>query len=239
MLRKLLIPGIISGIIAGVLLTLVQQFNVIPLILEAETYELESKQHSHANDSQEHNTAKSIIQQTEWTPQDGKERTLFTLMTNVLLGIGFSLLLLSLMTAAKFSGWQSGLFWGLAGFSVFFLAPSLGMPPELPGAIQATLEHRQLWWTATVASTAIGLGLLFLNPAATFRALGIVFIIAPHFFTNSMTITEISSVPEELIKSFIIATSFANILFWIIIGTLNGFLKSRYFESLPMQESNS
>ncbi|VAW94298.1 Predicted cobalt transporter CbtA [hydrothermal vent metagenome] len=239
MLRNLLIPGIISGIIAGALLTLVQQFNVIPLILEAETYEVKSEQHSHTTDTHEHGATDTNVAQVEWSPHDGNERTLFTLMTNIILGIGFSLLLVSLMTASKFSGWRSGMFWGLAGFCVFFLAPSLGQPPELPGAVQATLEHRQLWWAATVASTAIGLGLLFLNPATTFRIFGVVFIIAPHFFTNSVSITEISSVPEELIRSFIITTSFANILFWLVIGTVNGFLKSHYFESLPIQEINS
>jgi len=234
MIRKLLIPGIISGAIAGLLLTVVQLINVVPLILEAETYEVQSTIQSHANHTHNHNSESN--QQQEWAPQDGSERTLFTLMTNILLGIGFSLLLISLMTATKYTGWQSGLLWGLAGFCVFYLAPSLGLPPELPGAVQAKLEHRQLWWAATVISTAIGLSLLFLNPAIVFRALGVLFIIAPHFFTTSITSDAIGSVPIELTNSFIIATSFANILFWSVIGTLNGVLKLRYFESSAAQK---
>ncbi len=109
MLSKLLIPGIISGLIAGALLTLVQQFNVVPLILEAETYEVQKTQHSHSsdsdNDSHNQDLKPDQNQESEWTPKDGSERILFTLMTNILLGIGFSLLLISLMTAAKHSGW--------------------------------------------------------------------------------------------------------------------------------------
>ncbi|MFV2060889.1 MAG: CbtA family protein [Gammaproteobacteria bacterium] len=233
MLRKLLLPGFISGIIAGILLSLMQHYNVIPLILEAETYEVQANQHSHTTATPEHDANQA---QPEWAPKDGSERTLFTFMTNILLGIGFSLLLISLMTATHFSGWQSGLLWGLAGFSVFYLAPGLGLPPELPGAVQANLEQRQLWWTATVVSTAVGLGLLFLNPAVTFRLLGALFIIAPHFFTSNIAMEATSPVPEELIRSFIIATSFSNLVFWLVIGLFNGLLKSHFFETGALQE---
>jgi len=239
MLRKLLIPGIISGVLAGAVLSLVQLFYVVPLILDAETYEVQSSQHSHAptsnDDSHQHSDgtsgASSVEIAPEWAPEDGNERSLFTLMTTILLGIGFSLLVISLMTATGHSGWQSGLFWGLAGFSVFYLAPSLGLPPELPGSAQSTLEYRQLWWTATVISTALGLGLLFLNPATTFKILGVLFIIAPHFFIGTVSIEATSPVPKDLEHSFIIATSFANILFWALLGLLNGVLKSRYSKS--------
>lgn len=232
MLRKLLIPGILSGLIAAVLLTIVQQNYVVPLILQAETYETQSSEQSHSNHS--HNDTQE--EQQEWAPENGTERTFFTLMTNTLLGIGFSLLIITLMTATEYSGWQSGLVWGLAGFCVFCLAPGLGLPPELPGAVQVELEHRQLWWAATVISTAIGLSLLFLNPAFTFRIVGILFIIAPHFFISTITIETISPVPKDLSNSFIIASSVANILFWSAIGTLNGILKLRYFESKPLQK---
>jgi len=233
MLRKLLLPGIISGIIAGALLSLVQQLNVVPLILEAETYEVQTNEHAHVTENQDQHATQTL---PEWAPNEGSERTLYTLMTNILLGIGFSLLLISLMTAGNFSGWQSGLLWGLAGFTVFYLAPGLGLPPELPGSVQATLEHRQLWWFATVISTAIGLGLLFLNSTLAYRILGALFIIAPHFFSDRVSIEAVSPVPEELIRSFIIATSFANLLFWSFIGLLNGALKSYFFKPKSMPE---
>ncbi len=127
--------------------------------------------------------------------------------------------------------------WGLAGFSVFYLAPSLGLPPELPGSVQTTLEHRQLWWIVTVISTAIGLSLLLLNPAVTFKILGVLFILTPHFFTGTVSIEAVGPVPKELEYSFIIATSFANILFWTVLGTVNGIFRSHYLESGSMQKA--
>ena len=48
----------------------------------------------------------------------------------------------------------------MAGFAVFMLAPSLGLPPELPGMPAAELGPRQVWWLLTAAATAAGLALL-------------------------------------------------------------------------------
>lgn len=39
-----------------------------------------------------------------------------------------------------------GLLWGLAGCATFVLAPTLGLPPELPGTAAADLTLRQTWW---------------------------------------------------------------------------------------------
>ena len=52
------------------------------------------------------------------------------------------------------------MFWGFAGFAVFTLAPGLGLPPELPAMPAADLGDRQIWWTATVLATAVGLALI-------------------------------------------------------------------------------
>ena len=69
-------------------------------------------------------------------------------------GIGFALLLVS---AYAFSGasvdWRRGLYWGLAAFATFTLAPGLGLPPEVPGTSAAPLLDRQIWWVATAVAT--------------------------------------------------------------------------------------
>src|ERR1700745_2045609 len=59
--------------------------------------------------------------------------------------------------------WRTGLFWGLAGFATFTLAPGLGLPPELPGTEAAPLLQRQLWWVTTAAATGGGMALLALT----------------------------------------------------------------------------
>ncbi|MGV8769566.1 CbtA family protein, partial [Pseudomonas aeruginosa] len=58
--------------------------------------------------------------------------------------------------------WQD-LLWGLAGYAVFCLAPSLGLTTELPGTAAADLVQRQYWWIATAAATAVGLALLVIG----------------------------------------------------------------------------
>ena len=96
-----------------------------------------------------------------WAPQDGFERTAFTLAANVLTGIGFALLLIAVSElAGGIVDWRQGVFWGLAAFAVFTLAPGLGLPPELPAMPAAELGPRQVWWVATALSTAGGIALL-------------------------------------------------------------------------------
>ena len=87
-----------------------------------------------------------------WEPADGIERYAFTLLANIVTGIGFALILVAVSEfAGGIGSWRQGLFWGLAGFAVFTLAPGLGLPPELPAMPAADLLPRQVWWTATVA----------------------------------------------------------------------------------------
>lgn len=69
---------------------------------------------------------------------------------------------------SKLTVW-SGMCWGAAGFVVFGVAPGLGLPPELPGMVAATLSKRQVWWVFTVACTFAALGLLMAGALALAR----------------------------------------------------------------------
>ena len=92
MLRALLISAIITGFLSGLALTLAQRFEVIPILLKAESYETIGREKIRVNkaalESAEHNHAHSA-----WTPEDGVERFLWTALANISLGIGFALLL--------------------------------------------------------------------------------------------------------------------------------------------------
>jgi cobalt transporter subunit CbtA len=70
--------------------------------------------------------------------------------------------------------------WGIAGFAAFQLAPAMGLAPELPGTLAADLGARQVWWWGTVASTAIGLGLLGYGRGLVTTAIAVVLLVAPH-----------------------------------------------------------
>ena len=116
-----------------------------------------------------------------WAPADGFERTAFSVLANIVTGIGFALLLVAV--SELFGGirdWRQGVFWGLAGFAVFTLAPGLGLPPELPAMPAAELGPRQLWWVATVLCAATALGLLVYQRSLVAVLAAIALLVAPH-----------------------------------------------------------
>ena len=77
-----------------------------------------------------------------WSPQDGFERTAFTFVANVITAIGFALLLIAVSElAGGIVDWRHGVFWGFAAFTVFTLAPGLGLPPELPAMPAASSDR--------------------------------------------------------------------------------------------------
>src|SRR5437763_7758837 len=158
--RRLVFAALCAGLLSGVFAAAAHQFGTVPLILQAETYEQQATQaaaagHSHAV-AAHHEAADE-----GWTPADGIERSLYTLAADLLAAIGFALLLAAgLALRGGAITWREGLFWGLAGFATFTLAPGLGLPPELPGSETGPLLARQLWWLATAVSTGGGLALI-------------------------------------------------------------------------------
>ncbi|MBL1277048.1 MAG: CbtA family protein [Ectothiorhodospiraceae bacterium] len=239
-IKNLFTVAALSSLFAGVLLTLFQQFQVVPAIVEAETYEVtgsglaadhamvehgEADHHeidSHATDSGH------LHDETAWAPEDGLQRHLFTAAANVVIALGFALLM---GAAAAMGGikinWRTGLLWGLAGYVIFFVAPSLGLHPELPGTEAADLQLRQYWWLATIACTAAGLALLVFNSRSALKVAGVLFIIAPHVIGAPQPDVHNALAPAELIQTFIIATVISNAVFWLALGGLYGFFNQK------------
>ncbi|MDD5410549.1 MAG: CbtA family protein [Methylobacter sp.] len=214
--RELVVAALWAGLLAGLLLTAAQQIQVIPTLLQAEVYEENAAAAvvASAENSHEHH---------EWQPENGWERTFFTAVANISLAVGFALLIGAGMCLRGGAGnWRKGLIWGLAGYAVFFVAPSLGLPPEVPGTEAAKLEDRQVWWLMTVLDTAFGLALLAFAKTRINKFYGAVLLIAPHLIDAPQPEFHSSAAPAELAQSFIIATVFANAVFWLAIGGLMG-----------------
>src|ERR1051325_9584693 len=153
--RRLLLAALCAGLVSGVLAAVAHQFGTVPLILKAETYERPAPAAGQTGHAHEPAAA------AEWEPENGLERTAYTLAADLLTGIGFALLLAAGLTLRGGEvTWRDGLFWGLAGFAAFTLSPGLGLPPELPGSEAGPLLARQIWWLATAAATSAGLALL-------------------------------------------------------------------------------
>lgn len=217
-LKHILYAAAFAGLLAGLLLTGIQQLQVAPLILEAETYEDAAAEiaHTHAAETGHHEHAH------EWQPENGWERTIYTAVANVTLAIGLGLVLGAAFSLRGRISWRSGLLWGLAGYAAFFVAPSLGLPPEVPGTLAAPLQDRQLWWLVTVAMTSAGLALLAFARDWKFKALGVLMFVAPHLIGAPQPQNPGSAAPRELAHAFIQATAIANAVFWLALGGLMG-----------------
>ena len=136
-----------------------------------------------------------------------------------------------------------GFFWGFAAYLSVFVAPALGLPPEIPGMEAAHLEGRQTWWLVTVLSTAVALWLIAFKPNM-FKGIGILLIITPHLIgapqpevhgfanTNPEAVSELT----RLWHTFIVQTSLANGLLWLIIGGLAAFLTDKFIHPLDFKE---
>ncbi len=233
-IRRIFFSAILAGLITGVGLTALQWLGPIPLLLEAETYEQAGSghgghdhgaadtQHTHDHD---HGVAAGAAE--AWAPADGLERTVFTMLANVVLAVGFALLLTAGYAAVGQVDWRRGIWWGAAGFAVFQLAPALGLPPELPGSPSAGFEARQLWWLLTVVLTATGLGAAVFAGSWFFKGLGLIIIALPHLIGAPHSVAEPSALPIELATRFVVISMMTNAAFWLVLGGLSGFLFGR------------
>ncbi len=230
--RNIVVVAALAGAIAGLGMTVAQQLTTVPLILKAEIYEQNA---TPAHDHGDAATAPAGAHEhgdEGWAPADGAERTFFSALANIVTGIGFALLLVAV--SELFGGirnWRQGLFWGLAGFAVFTLAPGLGLPPELPAMPAAELGARQLWWVATALSTAIALGLLVYGRSAVAAIAAIVLLVMPHLIGAPQPVSYESPIPEGLHHSFVIAVVLTTLLFWMLLGGLAGLFRDRFIHA--------
>jgi cobalt transporter subunit CbtA len=235
MLRHVLITGLTAGLLAGLFAAAIQISWITPIILQAEIYE-NAEAPSGAADpisrpdpSSAHPAvlpAAGHAQKDDgaWAPGDGIERTLFTVLANVLTGVGFGLILVAAVTlSGRKVDPGRGVLWGLAGFAVFALAPALGLAPELPGMVAAELGARQTWWIGTVISTAGGLALIVFARHRLLKGLGLALLVAPHAFGAPHPGQLEPKVPGELAAEFAVASLFTAALFWTALGGIAGY----------------
>jgi cobalt transporter subunit CbtA len=232
--RSIVFSAVVAGAIVGAVVTVVQQFGTVPLILKGEVYERAADEAA-ANSAQPpatHEHGDHQRNEAAWEPKEGFERNAFTAAANILTAIGFALLLGGIFALrARSVTWYEGLLWGLAGFITFTIAPGLGLPPELPGVPAAPLGERQLWWVATAAATAVGLGLLFLRRSPWAAVLGLCLIAVPHAIGAPRLDHVHTDVPEVLSRQFIAIVTLTSLLFWTLLGSLTGILYRRFSAS--------
>lgn len=238
--NNVFLTALFAGAIAGLLLAGIQHFTVVPMILKAESYEstgntqaAPASHNHHANTGHgdhhgDHNVASTGHHGSDtWAPADGFERTFYTTLNSVAVGIGFGLLLTACYAFRRTITWRSGILWGLAGFAVFNLAPALGLPPKLPGDSAAGLEARQIWWLCTALVTAVGLWLIVFQSAFYQKLLGAALLAIPHIFGAPQPEVYGGLAPEELRNAFMYTSLLSNAVFWLALGGLSAYFFSR------------
>ena len=229
MIKRIAQTAGFSGLLAALLLTLLQSFWVAPLILQAETYENApaAEVHEHADGAM----AAHSHDAEAWEPEDGWQRVLSTTGGNLVVAVGFALMLAGLYTLRSPTRTSQGLLWGVAGYATFCLAPTLGLPPELPGTAAADLLQRQIWWVGTAASTAVAIALVVFGKHWALKVLGIVIVVIPHIMGAPQPLVHSSLAPEALESQFKIASQLTNFAFWLALGVISAWLFRRKPES--------
>ena len=205
MFYRIVVTALVAGAGAGLFVALLHFIYTTPLILEAEVFE---------NGGTAENTVAAAI---DW------QRNGLTVLASVLTAIGFGLVLTGAMVLrGRPIDARTGTLWGIAGFASIALAPALGLAPDLPGAGAAALADRQIWWLATVAATATGLGVLVFVANRALKIAAIVLISAPHIFGAPQPAAFQSSVPAELAGHFAGVSLVLGALLWVVLGLLAG-----------------
>ena len=207
--RRLVYAAFCAGLLSGVLAGVAHQFTTVPLILEAETYERAAA----ATDA----------------PESPIRRAAATFVADILSGIGFALLLAAGLTLRGGPvTWRDGLWWGLAGFATFTIAPGVGLPPELPGAAAAPLAARQLWWLATALSTGGALAILAFTRRAHYAVLAVLLIALPQAYGAPHPASFAAAAPAALAHRFAVAATLVSFLFWAMLGAAAGYFYRRF-----------
>lgn len=229
MFRNLFFAALVAALCAGLATSAFQAWRVTPLIFAAEAFEGDDHAHSHDEGTAEHShddetaTTAHSHGDDEWMPQDGFERTAYTVLANLLMAAGYALIIGAVSVLFNLPiTFANGLLWGLGGFAAFSLAPALGLPPGLPGMPVAETLARQIWWAGAALSTGAAFVLVAKQRAAWALAVAVALVIAPHLIAAPAVPDEASGVPAVLAAQFAAAVLYNGAFFWVILGLAFG-----------------
>ena len=241
MFRNIVLSAFGAALLICLGVSLLQTYTTEPLILHAEEFEgaaphdhapgaanamSSSWMAAHARESSDATAA--ATEPEEWGPAEGLERTAYTVLANLVIGFGASLMILSLMILKGDPiDTRSGLQWGIAAFFAVSLLPSLGLPPELPGTPAAEIVSRQTWWLATAVASAAGVALIVFRREWWWLVAGGVLIVGPHLIGAPTPPSHDVAYPGALAGEFVIASLVVSATMWAIAGAASGWLHQR------------
>ena len=230
MIQRMLAGGLIAGFAAGLLAALLHFAFIQELILLGEDYETGALVHfagagEGAAEAAGHDHAEASAG-GEHGGDGTLGRNLLTVLFTGLTYAGYGLLLVAAFAlSGQFGrevGATDGILWGLAGYAAFQLAPSMGLPPELPGSVGADITDRQIWYFGTVIATGLALALLAfgrgLVPALVAGAL----LAAPHVIGAPHPDAFYGVAPPEVAGEFVARALGVGFVAWAVLGWLAG-----------------
>ena len=221
MFSRFLTSALFAGAVTGLIACLLQLAFVQPALLHAELYESGNLLHFGADP----------VLSNPVLPGFSVVRDGLSVIFTMLIYTGYAMLLLALMSLAEDRGatidGRTGLFWGVAGFVTFHLAPGFTLAPEVPGAAAADVGARQIWWFATVAAAGLALWLIAFTHSWLLWAVSGVLLAAPHLIGAPEPVSFSGSVPPELAALFAARALGVGMAAWVLLGSLTGFFWQR------------
>jgi predicted cobalt transporter CbtA len=154
-------------------------------------------------------------------------RATYSTAGDVLVGIGFGMLLGAMYALSGKSGLVPGVLWGLAGFATFHLGPALVVPPSIPALELAPLSLRQAAWLIAAFCTGLGLAIFAFGPKAA-KVGGLLLLFLPSVLFRFLFSVSGSDIPSSALSAlqhlFSVCVLGDFLLFWLVLGALSGHL---------------
>jgi len=246
MIGRYVLAALVAGLLAGGVLTVLQNFRLTPLIQAAEVYEKTDDVKKEAAGQAAGETAAPACKETmpgmkmcpddggtEWEPAPGLERIGLTGVASLLAGGGFAAILAGLslllnVPITRANGWV----WGLSGYLAVHVATGAGLAPEIPGMPVADLLARQIWWVGTIIATGAAIYCFAIRKEYWALALGVVLLALPHIIGAPVAPEGETSVPPGLAADFAANALACAAVFWLVMGWLLGRILPSFAQKL-------
>jgi cobalt transporter subunit CbtA len=230
---RYVLAALVAGLIAGGVLTVLQNLRLTPLILAAEVYE---KADDAKKDTAAGQATAPVCKETmpgmkmctdngaaEWEPAPGLQRIGLAGVASLLAGGGFAAMLAGLslllnVPITRTNGWV----WGVSGYFAVHLATGMGLAPEIPGMPVADLLARQIWWVGTIIATGAAIYCFAVRKEFWAPFLGVIILAIPHIIGAPIAPEGETSVPPALAADFAANALACAAVFWLGMGILLG-----------------
>lgn len=228
MLNKFIYPPILTGILTGLIVSIISIFVLYPIIHEAELLEIapsvQVDNHEHIHEQTNDVLHEHIANKKELNYF--QKRNFITLIANIAVIIGYAFIIRGVTHLLKINlNLRNAIFIGLVGFVCFYLLPSIALIPQLPGAqYTESLYYRQLIWLSIACSSLVGFIIIYLNTSKFIKLIGIALV----FFPLALILIFNSNIPMDITGGlhykFIYYTFLSNLIMWLTMSIIFNFV---------------